>query len=89
MAMGRDAIKKRIERIEARQQAMVGEAIARIQQRTGWSLDAIVEEVNRLAAHYREHGEWPAEVSEALRTPPVTKIVLSWDHAEPEESEAG
>jgi hypothetical protein len=81
MAMGRDAIKKRIECLEARQQQMVGEAIARIQQRTGWTMDAIVAEVHRLAAYYREHGEWPTELSEALRSPPATQIVLRWPEA--------
>jgi hypothetical protein len=85
MAMGRDAIKRRIERIEQRQKAQVAEMIARIHQNTGLSIEAIIEEASVIAAYYREHGEWPTAVSEALRSPPTTKIVLRWDHVEPEE----
>jgi hypothetical protein len=87
MALTRDGIKRRIEKIEQRQQAMVGEAIARIQQRTGWSLEAISAEVARLVAYHREHGAWPAEISEALRTPPTTQIVLRWPDSTDEDVE--
>jgi len=78
MAMSHDAIRRRIERIEQRQKQQVAEMVARIQERTGWSLDDIVAEVNRIATYYRQHGEWPAEVWEALRSPPVMEIRLRW-----------
>jgi hypothetical protein len=88
MGIGRETLRKRIARLEQRQQALIGEAIARIQQCTGWSLAEISAEVSRLVAYHQEHGKWPAEISQALQTPPVTQIVLRWQGDDPDPGDA-